>query len=650
MSFYDSEDNNEEPRRGARGSRVRESPFKIIKPPRGSKPQSPAVSSPASRRTSSRRTPKVRLRHDNSQIHFEAIVSSPSNPFVQESQILTERQKEMIERQRLSGGLFANMGAPSPSRDAPPSPMEINSDVQSVDDLPTRNTRATPLKALAKMGPMDPFLGSSPTPHARRSSQKIVSDDTDIATPTAVRTVRIADDDELGSSPPRLDKCSANKSRQPPNAVVESFDNHRPDSLYSASFDDGTTMDEEALAAAVTLAEEAEESEQLRGYHEPNDEIMSDLPSSTIDLELTAQIDADMQTAGATVEHDDAVPESNNVFVDAASQPATQDVPATQDGSDTEVEPTPKSVRTRKSKKTGTSSTSRVGGSFNSTPGKGTPSSQGTRRSTRHSMESPIHIELGRVKRQKKPRRKNKDSNVEDSPASPQLSQQDQIDDDIETPVAASPTENTRSAKKRKSMNDSPTSSDVMTGSPSTGRKRSIRRSQSNLSQVESAADIVEDTPAPSKRARQSLNMDVSEAKSPPPQPKEAHSSQSKRISHVQVTPRHIKAPALAEQIAASIATVADTAPVAKQPTLAQSQIQAQEQTPTGSATPNRSFAERVILTPRSIINKLKEIKNYFLAAPGLTVTRDEERELDDVLFAIRRKVHARAPGDEEEA
>ncbi|KAF3044330.1 hypothetical protein E8E12_008422 [Didymella heteroderae] len=648
VSIYDSDDSSEGPRRSARSSRIKESPFKIIKSARNSKPQSPAVSSPASRRTSSRRTPKVRLRHDDSQIQFEAIVSSPSNPFVQESQILTERQKEMIERQRLSGGLFANMGAPSPSRDAPPSPMEIHSDVQSVDDLPTRNTRTTPLKALTKMGPMDAFLGSSPTPHARRSSQKIVSDDTDIATPTAVRTVRVAGDDELDSSPPRFDKDGTIRSRQLPSAAAESFDDHQAEPLYSASFDDGTTIDEEALAAAVTLAEEAEENAQLRGYHEPNDEIMSDLPSFTVDLELTAQIDADMQAAEATVGPEETVPESNNVFVDAASHLASQEFSATQDGSDTEVEPTPKSVRTRKNKKADTSSASRVGDSFNSTPGKGTPSSQGTRRSTRHSMESPIHVELGRVKRQKKPRRKNKESAGEDSPASPQLSQQDQVEGDVEFPVAPSPIEHTRSARKRKSINDSPTPLENMMGSPSTGRKRSIRRSQSNLSQVESAVDIIEDTTAPSKRVRQSLNMDVSEAKStPPPQPQETHSSQSKRNSYVQVTPRHIKAPALTEQIAASIATVADTAPVMKQPTLAQSQIQTQEQTPTGT-TPNRSFAERVILTPRSLINKLKEIKNYFLAAPGLTVTRAEEREMDDMLFAIRRRVHAAAPEDEE--
>ena len=643
LSFYDSDESAEIPRRSARSSRAKESPFKIIKSERSLKPQSPAISSPANRRASSRRTPKVRLRHDNSQIQFEAIVSSPSNPFVQESQILTERQKEMIERQRLAGGLFANMSAPSPEREVSPSPIELNSDVQSMDDLPTRSTRITPLKAMAKMGPMDVFLGSSPTPHARRSSQKIVSDDTDIATPTAVRTVCVVEDEDLGSSPPRFEKDDTSISRQPQNESVESFDGRQPNSLYSASFDDGTTMDEEALAAAVTLAEK---EEQLNNKHEPSDDIMSDAPSSTIDLQLTAQIDADMQTAEATTKFDETVPESNNVFLDAASHPTSHnDVSAIQDGSDTEVEPTPKSIRTRKGKKADTSSTSRVGDSFNSTPGGGTPGSQELRRSTRHSMDSPIHIQLSSVKRQKKPRRNKKESVSEEKASSPLRFQPEQAGHEPETAIAASPTEKTRSAKKRKSMNQSPTFSDSLVAIPESGRRRGMRRSQSNLSQVESATDIaVEDTPAPSKRARQSLNKDVSEAKStPPPPPRESHSSQSKRLSHVRVTPKHDKAtaPAVAEQIAASIATVASTAPITKQPVLVQSQVQSLQQAPTGSATPNRSFTERVILTPRSIINKIKEIKNYFLNAPGLAVTEAEERELDVDLFHIRREVHA---------
>jgi hypothetical protein len=638
LSFYDSDESTDGRRRSARSSRIKESPFKIIKPERNTKPQSPAVSSPASRRTPSRRTPKIRLRHDNSQIQFEAIVSSPTNPFVQDSQILTERQKEMIERQRLSGGLFADMGALSPQH-APPSPLQLHSDVQNIDDLPTRNTRTTPLRALAKMGPMDVFLGSSPTPHARRSSQKIVSDDTDIATPTAVRTVRVSKDQDLRSSPPRFDMQSLKSKQLPDEDVTESSVYRRPDSLYSASFDDGTTMDEEALAAAVQLAEE---EEQLNNHYEPSDDIMSDAPSSTIDMQLTAQFDADIQTAEATTNPGEPVQESHSVFVDAASHPTTQsNGPATHDGSDTEVEPTPKSVRERKGRKSDTSSTSRMEDSFNSTQGKNTPRSQDVRRSTRHSMDSPVHIELSRVKKQKKPRRSQKDASVNGQTSSPVPSQPEPAEEELGPAVVASPTERMRSTKKRKSMDESPTSLNTPTRS---GRKRGMSRSQSNLSQVESVTDVpAGDRPAPSKRARQSLNMDVSEAKpTPPPPPQEQHSS-NKRISHVQVTPRHAKAaaPAVAEQIAASITTVADTVPTATHSAIVQNQVQPQQQTANGNATLNRSFAERVILTPRSIINKIVEIKNYFLNAPRLTITVEEERELHDALFDIARNMHA---------
>lgn len=506
-----------------------------------------------------------------------------------------------------------------------------------MDELPTRNTRTTPLKALAKLGPIDAFLGSSPTPHARRSSQRVMSDDTNIATPTAVRTVRLADDEDLGSSPPNFEKDNSAELKKLRGEAAESF--RQPDSLYSASFEDGTTMDEEALAAAMTLAEE---NNRANNSYEPSDDIMSDLPSSTIDLELTAQIDADMQTAEASTSHDEMVRESDNVFVDAASHPTSHTgVPATQDGSDTEIEPTPKSVRTRKSKRADISSTSRVDDSFNSTPGKSTPGSQNLRRSTRHSMDSPIHIQLSGFKKQKKPRR-SKTKEVQAS--SPRRSQSDQIEDGPEAVVAASPSEKTRSAKKRKSMSESSMTTDSPLAIHESGRKHSMRRSQSNLSQVESAADIVQDTPAPSKRARQSLTKDVSEAKStPPPAPREGQSSQSKRLSHVQVTPRHDKpiAPGVAAQIAATIATVANTVPVTMQPGLVHSQIQSQQLAPTSIATPSRSFAERVILTPRSIINKLKEIKDYFLAAPELTVSETEKQEMDNALYRIHWEVHA---------
>ena len=86
--------------------------------------------------------------------------------------------------------------------DEAPSPMEIDSDALTTDDLPDHAAQATPLRARAAMGAMDAYLGSSPTPHTRKSIQNVLSEDTDVATPTAVRSIHYAANDEPASSPP----------------------------------------------------------------------------------------------------------------------------------------------------------------------------------------------------------------------------------------------------------------------------------------------------------------------------------------------------------------------------------------------------------------------------------------------------------------
>jgi hypothetical protein len=637
----------EDARPAFKSPRVRESPFKITKSARKSSARSPAVSTPGSRRTSSRRTPKVRLRHDNSQIQFEPIVSSPSNPFNQESQVLTERQKEMIERQRLSGGLFANMGAPSPQPEAAPSPMEIHSDAMTADDLPMSNSRTTPLKALAAMGPMDVFLGSSPTPHARRSTRQIVSDDTSLATPTVVRMVKLANDD-LGSSPPRFEKDSVANARQPDSDVLvgSSFEYRQPETPYDGSFDEGTTIDEDALLDAVAAHADNDDRSEL----EPSSDVaMSDIPSSTIDLQLTAQLDADIQaqTAATTEGTDQPAGESNNEFVDAPSHPQPSVVEDDQAGSDTEVdesEPPPSMVKkSSRQVEADTSSTSRVGDSFSSKlrSNKGTPQSQSVRRSFRHSGTPSPLLSLGTKKRKSTPakaeayaKKNTMDEQAEPTPTKPSTQEQPDSDGMLDNIVVdISPTKRPASSKKRKST------SDAQIVVPETYRQRGpVRRSQSLLSQVENSQDVlVEDTPAP-KRARQNASQDVSEAKN--------SQSTTKRLSHVQVTPKRSSESGRGSSLAGStpVQPTASTPaqPVASTPAPAQrSTSQSQSQQAAGTATPSRSFTERVILTPRSIINQLKSLKDYLFSAPQLVLGREEEREIDDALFDIRRSVYA---------
>jgi hypothetical protein len=661
LSFYDSDTSADDIKRPFKSPRVKQSPFKITKPRRKSKSQSPAVPSSASRRVLTRQTPKARLRHDNSQIQFEPIASTPTNPFNQESQVLTERQKEILGRQRLNTGLFAKMGAPSPQPEEVPSPMEIHSDAMTADDLPDHASRTTPLKALAAMGPMDAFLGSSPTPHARRSTQKIVSDNTDVVTPTAVRNIKFAPNDDLGSSPPRFEKDTDSKPGQTNSDVLvsSSFEYRQPENSHSVSFDEGTTIDEEAMLNAVAHHDIPQMDSDMA-----DDTIMSELPSSTIDLQLTAQIDADMQAHVDTKAEptDDAVPESNAEFVDAASHQQSSIVEDDHAGSDTEVEdsqtPTRATAgRPKKNSQADTSSTSRVGDSFNKASSvNGTPKTHDLRRSSRHSTGSPAQPPSSKKRKQtpsksdKKTKKTQEEAQEIPTPSQEPAAQPEEEEDDdgmLDNIIVASPTpkpSQTTKSKKRKST--SLADSHVVV--PETNRKLNLRRSQSLLSQVENSQDIdslviVEDTPAP-KRARQSLDKDVSEAKKTTPTPTAGSTErQTKRLSHVEIVQRpgssssnfHPSPTTQGWDIPAAMSiSLQDTnaKPTPEPP--------ATEMLPQG--TPTRSFAERVILTPRSIINQLKTLKDYLFSAPAnFVLAREEEREIDDVMFDIRRQVHA---------
>lgn len=68
------------------------------------------------RSNKARKTPPPRLRHDDSQIQFVAVTSSPMQPDEQESQFLTAHQKEIRERQQVGAAMFADLRSSSPMR------------------------------------------------------------------------------------------------------------------------------------------------------------------------------------------------------------------------------------------------------------------------------------------------------------------------------------------------------------------------------------------------------------------------------------------------------------------------------------------------------------------------------------------------------
>ena len=135
--------------------------------------------SPSSARPGVTTTPKARLRHDNSQIQFAAIESSPLQPEAVESQYLTDRQKEVKERQgREAAAMFPEIRSSPRSSSRPTDYMLPKLVFKSTQDpaLPSgigEDSSPTYLPDAL----MNAFLGSSPTPSSKRSSDRRYGDD-----------------------------------------------------------------------------------------------------------------------------------------------------------------------------------------------------------------------------------------------------------------------------------------------------------------------------------------------------------------------------------------------------------------------------------------------------------------------------------------
>lgn len=105
-----------------------------------------------------RRKPAPRLRHDDSQVQFAAVDISPTHAEDLEPQVLTERQKEVRERQRENAALFPEI------RSSPGKPKEstrqVDSPQVSLPENPTARHAVTP----EPDGTFDDYVSSTPTP------------------------------------------------------------------------------------------------------------------------------------------------------------------------------------------------------------------------------------------------------------------------------------------------------------------------------------------------------------------------------------------------------------------------------------------------------------------------------------------------------
>jgi hypothetical protein len=612
----------------------------------------------------------------------------------------------MIERQRINANIFSDLRS-TPRRDSIASiPPQSYLDVAGTDNLPLLDTR-TPIKSRASLGPMDVHVGSSPTPHARRS-QRLIRDDSGIAAPNAVSTVRLEnEDEELGSSPPRFELGAVLSGRaiadnDTTNDIVnDSFDYGQPNGSHSISFDDGTTLDEDLLPDHE-LPEHRDDDEGSEDEL-PTDITTDNLPSSTVELQLTAQLDAElnMQDDISANEPKDTYHESNDVYVDATSHPLQPSTTVANDGNDTEVEETQMELSVAASKKKSkarSSSTSRIEDSFSSQVSVDEihdSQVQTVRRSSRVASSSPHSRASAKKRRQLAmdvARESKKTKKELSNPPSPfkAVENEGAEDTSVIEPPQTQRISPFKAGYKRKSRGSPQSTSDNVIA-PNMNYKPSMLRTTSQLSQVENISEdvLVEDTPAP-KRARGRMSKDVSEAKTPTGGP----GSHIKRLSHVQITPKSSSSltelasssaarrittmneeaasinveeissqegepmheETVVDRVTLDLGAVPDAIITVEQKnagaevawrlqcdtavSLAASQDQSQPES-AAAITPRRPAPTRNILTPRGLIDRLKEVKDYFFGGrKELVLDTSEEKELDDVLFDLRINIH----------
>ncbi|RYO97224.1 hypothetical protein DL765_011272 [Monosporascus sp. GIB2] len=146
-----------------------------------------------------------RLRHDDSQIHFAAIESSSPTHNAVESQILTDRQREVRERQRETANLFPEIRS---------SPEKIRSAQQSRQPA-GQETELNPLEQVQASTPrtnhrFEDYISSTPTP--RRGQAAVMDDDQDMT-------------DDIPSSPPdpRRNLLEKMKPRSRSGSMLDEF-------------------------------------------------------------------------------------------------------------------------------------------------------------------------------------------------------------------------------------------------------------------------------------------------------------------------------------------------------------------------------------------------------------------------------------------
>ena len=587
-------------------------------------------------------TPKARLRHDDSQVQFAPIDSSPRR-FEDDSQHLTEHQKEVKARQNEAAQIFPELSS-SPMAQLTALPRALpkrldfsTSEVRVGDD----DIMGTPTALPDAIGLMSDDMPSSPTPSFNKDASQAVLD---------IHDDQATDDelDEPPSSPPRSVDGKENGARS------DAPDHHQigPDDTTVEITDFG--LPDLVDAANMPVAEDDLGEEPLKHTVDTNERDQLDIASDSIlpTEQLQLEAEAAEMVASALNMMPDAVDEGAGVTKSRYEETdKARPIPSAQSGYDV---------------------ITRVEDSFVGQPQETeadqeeAPDSQSSRKSTRKRKRSASEVYTAKKQKSASPFKRfiskiwpasqQDDDDMEDeivvassqrsqSPSSPPARQNEPPAQSVEEPtteVAAikrevmAPPPKRRPGRPRKSATPTPSLSQSIDEASQT---RSLKRTASVLSnasatEAEASSSFVKDTPAPSKsrKGRKGQTASQSSAASSAQQGSQTGHSTRRTATAVMVSPPGRESEATAKPTADEHDIDKETADEGDNIEVATPQKQSQN---AGAATDR--VEERPKLTPRSILGRLRDALSDFV---GMKVSTSEAREFDDLLFEFRREVH----------
>ncbi|EED16473.1 telomere length regulator protein (Rif1), putative [Talaromyces stipitatus ATCC 10500] len=300
-------------------------------------------------------TPRKRLRHDNSQIQFVTVDPSPRASNM-ESQLLTERQQEVRERQRGSTSMFLDgLGSSSPA----PALTEVPATLSPVrlpkirDTVREPEAPSTPTLAAHLQDNDDDFPGSSPTPGTREQGH-LASQGNHALTIETFGNIQ----SDPPSSPPEISRSPSSKrlSSQKPTpekSKVEASEKQNSRRRRSSRITEHKAPGESTVAP-IPSAKETNTPQQsdIEAQEEPTltsevTDVIPDTYADEFEQQLASQLEQDLELAVDLKDQDD-IESIQSSDVNLPRGPITR---KRKRNAETEEASTPERVKRRQSKK-----------------------------------------------------------------------------------------------------------------------------------------------------------------------------------------------------------------------------------------------------------------------------------------------------------